>query len=198
MLLDDKTDIVTVFHNEDNHSLHLELIEQINMHEPNRVSIIAVDNRVNNRGFAAGCNLGAQYGTAPVIGFLNPDTEVYGPFVDSVHAAFMADDNLVITGCRFGKLDREINAWGCHDWVCGAAFFVRRDWWEQVGGFDTIYRWSWEETDMIRRAQEQKKNVKSIVLPLKHDSPVINSDTDSAYKNHWFEHGARVFNKRWN
>lgn len=197
MLLDGLTDIVTVYHRDENYLLHLDLIEQITEHEPNVVNVYGVDNRVYNRGFAAACNLGAAAGEAPVIGFLNPDTVVEGPFADIVHAMFQADNRLVITGSNFGKSKREIQLWGCRDWVCGAALFVRREWWEAVGGFDTIYRWSWEETDLIRRAQAQGKKVRSIELPFRHDSPSENTPEDAAYKNYWFENGARVFKKRW-
>ena len=56
--------------------------------------------------------------TAPVIGFLNPDVQVHGPFLAT--AAAILRGRVVITGCRFNKSTFELQAWGVRDWVCGA------------------------------------------------------------------------------
>jgi GT2 family glycosyltransferase len=193
-----RVDIVTVFHNDTNFRQHQELFEAIRKHEPDGgYSVTAIDNRENNRGFAVACNLGAfQAGaTAPIVGFLNPDATVHGPFIDTV--ASTLDATVVITGCRFGKPQRELKLWGVKDWVCGAALFVSRSWFTDVGGFDEQFIWS-HELDLIRRAESQGRHCRSIPLPINHHSPDIDTPEDAAYKQRHFQQAAYNYQRKWN
>lgn len=205
-------DIVTVIHNDTNRRLAADLERRLEMWEtlefeefgnpdPIKVpnySFTVVDNSVENRGFAGGCNYGALHPAlnSPIIGFLNPDVQVEGPFLDTV-AAVMADQHVVITGSSFGKPQHELAIWGVRDWVCGAAFFVRRDWFAARGGFDPQFVWGWEETDLIRQAQQEGRVVRSVALPIYHDSPADNSLEDAAYKNRHFDEGGRRYFQKW-
>lgn len=189
-------DLVTVFHNEKNKDEALStLAHLLDVEDSQRWLWVPVDNRIRNRGFAAGCNLGAAHGNAPVIGFLNPDVQVRGPFLDQVLRTL--GGNVVITGCRFGKPDLELRVWGVRDWVCGAAFFVSRQFFEEAGGFDEQFVWGWEETDLIRQAQAHNFRVRSIPLPIYHASPDDNSPKDIDYKRRYFEVGAERFRAKW-
>jgi GT2 family glycosyltransferase len=193
-----RADLVTVYHNTDNFEQHQQLRAGLLQHEPDGgYAFISVDNRTTNRGFAAGCNLGAfsRGAEAPIIGFLNPDAIVSGPFLDLVTAALK--DPVVITGCRFGKPQAELNNWGVRDWVCGAAMFVSRPWFTSVGGFDTQFVWGWEETDLIRQAEAQSLRCRSIPLPIQHASPLHNSERDVRYKQHHFTRGSQRFYNKW-
>lgn len=160
--------------------------------------MVGVDNRVNNRGFAIGCNFGAfaEGVDAPLIGFLNPDVAIKGPFMDAVAEAFR-DPSVVIAGNRFGKPQRELDLWGCRNWVCGAAMFVRRTWFTEVGGFDERFVWSHEETDLIRQAQAAGRTVRELDLPIEHDSPEDNPPEDVAYKVKWMKAGSVMFKEKW-
>lgn len=189
-------DIVTVFHNEKNFQQQVELSRRLAQHATKPYLLIGVDNREQNRGFAKACNFGARIGTAPVIGFLNPDVNIAGPFMDQVLDAFH-DPKVMVTGERYNKPPREVTSWGCHDWVCGACFFVRRSWWQRLKGFDERYIWSWEETDFIRRTQAEGGIVKSIALNIHHASPTADAPIDSKYKQEHFSAGARLFATRW-
>lgn len=193
-----RADLVTVFHNEENFEQHKQLRAALLQHEPDGgFAFITVDNRKNNRGFAVGCNLGAfcEGATAPIIGFLNPDTIINGPFLDAVAAALVPP--VVITGCRFGKPQDELTTWGVREWVCGAAMFVQRNWFTTVGGFDTQFVWGWEETDLIRQAEAQNKICRPIDLPIQHASPTHNSEQDKRYKQYHHNQGAQRFYSKW-
>jgi GT2 family glycosyltransferase len=193
-----KIDLVTVFHNDTNHAQHLDLQRSLREHEPaGGYRFIAVDNRHNNRGFARACNLGAFHpqATAPLVGFLNPDATVEGPFIADVQAALTGP--VVITGCRYGKPGPELANWGVADWVCGATLFTRRPWFTSVRGFDEQFVWSHEETDLIRRAQEQGLSCRSIELPIHHQSPEDESPEDLEYKRVQFAQAQRRFYRRW-
>lgn len=193
-----RADLITVFHNDINHAQHLQLRDAIATHEPGGgYRFIAIDNRSNNRGFAKACNLGAFHdaGKAPIIGFLNPDTIIDGPFLDRVQAAL--DDHTVITGCRFEKPDRELKIWGVNNWVCGAALFVQRAWFTSVGGFDEQFTWSHEETDLIRQAQTQGFQCQPINLPVRHQSPAVDDAQDARYKQFHFTRSAQRYFRKW-
>ena len=138
-------DIVTVYHRDSNYRLAQVLERTLAETEDVPHTFIGVDNRKTNRGFAKGCNYGVKRGDSPIIGFLNPDVVIRGPFLGRILQVF-EDPETVITGSDFGKPKREIKTWGCQTWVCGAAFFVRRDWFESRGGFDQADR-DWE-TDL--------------------------------------------------
>lgn len=193
-----RIDLVTVFHNETNHAQARDLVEAVRRHEPGGdYRFLLVDNRRHNRGFAAGCNVGAFHPVArsSVIGFLNPDVEVNGPFIDIVRNVLA--DPIVITGCRFGKPQNELNIWGVTDWVCGATFFVTRAWFTAVGGFDQRFVWSHEETDLIRQAQLAGYVAQSISLPLAHRSPEFDTPEDAEYKRRHFTQAAQLFQEKW-
>lgn len=191
-------DVVTVVHNDTNTAQAEALRQRIAEVEETSHAFILVDNSVNNRGFAKGCNWGALHPEAknPIIGFLNPDVLVDGPFMEQVIEA-LKDPQVVITGCRFNKPANELAIWGVNDWVCGATFFVRRGFFAAHGGFDESYVWAWEETDLIRTAESEGLRCRSIDLPLRHDSPIDDSPDDARYKQQFFTQGQQRFAAKW-
>lgn len=193
-----RIDIVTVYHNDHNYDLLLEQRAALAKHEPDGgYRHIGVDNRTKNRGFAAGCNLGASHATAsaPIIGFINPDAVIEGPFISTVCRTIKSP--VVITGCRYDKPAKELAIWGVNDWVCGATLFVDRKWFESIGGFDEQFVWSWEETDLIRTAESHGLECRSVDLPITHASPGDDSPADSQYKAFHFTQSQRRFARKW-
>lgn len=191
-------DIVTVIHNEKNRQLASELEQAIEEYESEDFTFYVHSNEVNNIGFGKGCNQGAfrEGASAPFIGFINPDVIVHGSFIRRVERT-LSLRNTVITGNRFEKPNHDLRIWGVNDWVCGATFFVRRDWFTSVGGFDPNYEWSFEETDLIRQAEKAGLKVRSIDLPLEHSSPEDDNFKDELYKKKHFEAGAKYFYRKW-
>ena len=188
-------DIVTVYHNKINKQQAEDLQTRLAEIEPD-CNFFPHSNEEDNLGFAKACNLKAALGSAEIIGFLNPDVEILNRFSDTV-IDIMKNPKIVITGNRFNKPSRELKIWGVNDWVCGASFFVKRSFFEQVGGFDERFIWSWEETHMIRTAESMGFSVRSHELPIKHSSPEINSLEDSEYKNRYFNLGSKIYYNHW-
>jgi GT2 family glycosyltransferase len=188
-------DIVTVYHNETNKAQANELYDRLCDIEID-FTFFAHSNREKNLGFAKGCNIGASKGNSPIIGFLNPDVTVQGPFIKKVEKT-LSQENVVITGCRFNKPDFELKLWGVKQWVCGAVFFVLRDWFELLGGFDERYVWSHEETDFIRQTELRNKIIKPIELPIEHASPDQDSFRDQSYKQKHFHQAQIEYAKKW-
>jgi hypothetical protein len=191
-------DVVTVWHRDFNRAQAEALRARLADIDPEPHHYILVDNSpAGSRSFAAGCNAGSMEGTAPLILFLNPDCVIDGPFLGTLKAEFDEDPTIVIAGHRFGRPSADWrDRWGCNDWVCGAAMMVRRSWF--APGFDEAYQWGWEETDLIRRAEQQRWRVKSIPLPVRHavdgwdDRP-----EDTAVKTAGLHTGSQLFYKRW-
>lgn len=193
-------DLITVTHNNTNERLADELEAALyRFEDEGNFSYHNHSNRRVNLGFAKACNTGAfrEGATRPYIGFLNPDLIIEGPFLRLIEEVFESDPRIVITGERFAKPTQELRIWGVKDWVCGAAFFVRRDWFTEVGGFDSEYEWAWEETDLIRQAQSNGMKVRSVKLPLKHSSPTDDSETDSEYKEFHSKRSQKRFYEKW-
>jgi len=191
-----KIDIVTVHHNSKNLLQSLELEKALHYYLPNNsFTFTNISNIEKNRGFAAGCNLGATYHSNEIIGFLNPDVEVLGDFYQEVVDTI--NKGITITGNRFGKPSRELSIWKVKDWVCGATFFVERTFFEQACGFDERYFMYFEESDLIKRAEMGGYQVKSKELPLFHQSPIDDSEEDIKFKTYQFDRSAKLYYKKW-
>jgi hypothetical protein len=145
----------------------------------NHPAIEVVEND-GNLGFGHGSNLGARHARGAYIAFLNPDTVVEPGWLDALVVALeghpraglatskilLRDDperintcgNRVhctgLTLCRGLGARRE--AFGTRTWVSavsGAAFVVRRDLFESLGGFDESFFLYMEDTDLSWRAR---------------------------------------------
>jgi GT2 family glycosyltransferase len=138
-----------------------------------------VDNQ-ENHGFAAACNQGARLARGDVLVFLNQDTEVQPGWLWGLIEAlvFQRSTGLTTSKHLLMALPDKINLCGqelhytglsfargfmedCQRhsepaWVgavSGASFAIRRDLWEQLGGFDEGLFMYYEETDLCWRAR---------------------------------------------
>lgn len=125
-----------------------------------------------NRGFAAACNMGAQYASGDVLVFLNNDTEPQRGWLPPLVAGL---DQYAVAGARLTYPDGRIQhsgvavdftrppgaeAWGLHDdgptgmrdAVTGACLAIKRDDFLALGGFDTGYWNGYEDVDLCLKA----------------------------------------------
>jgi GT2 family glycosyltransferase len=141
--------------------------------------VLVIRNEVN-QGFSQGNNVGAQQAKGEYLAFLNPDTVVEPGWLEALIAALEADpqaglatskillladpgqintcgNEMHCTGltlCRGMGMDRgtftdlvEVGA------VSGAAFAIRKDVFEALGGFDEAFFLYLEDTDLSWRAR---------------------------------------------
>jgi len=143
--------------------------------------------RPDNRGFAAGNNLGAREARGTYLLLLNPDTEVLNGAIDNLvdfaerrsdggawGGVCVLGDGRIDPGCRqmeptligrFGsligldgrrvaKLSRDEQFNGVVPVLEGAFMMLRRDLWQQLGGFDETFVMYGEEADLCRRVRD--------------------------------------------
>jgi len=150
----------------------------------------------NNLGFVGGCNFGASRARGEYILFLNNDTEAQPGWLDALVETFRSYPDCGACGAKLvypdGKLqeaggiifsdgtgwnygrgmdpqDPRFNFVREVDYCSGAALMVRRDLWEQIGGFDERYTPAYyEDTDLCfeirRRGYKVYYQPKSVII----------------------------------
>ena len=140
----------------------------------------------SNTGFAGGCNLAAHKPGAPILAFINSDVVVDKGCIAALADA-LQDPNvgLVCASVRLADNPEVVNAVGnpvhflYFSWaggfgdpatshtepgpvasVTGAAFAVRRNFWEELGGFDERYFVYQEDVDLSMRTWLAGKQVR--------------------------------------
>lgn len=133
---------------------------------------------LTNGGFASGCNLGARHARGEYLVFLNPDTTVVPGWLDALLSPLSDPQVALVTPCilqmddptRINTAGNAVHLTGlayCRGVgmppeafpipedvaaVSGAAFAVRRDVWEALGGMDESFFLYVEDTDLSWRA----------------------------------------------
>ncbi len=139
-----------------------------------------------NLGFGGGNNLGAHQARGQYLAFLNPDTRVEVGWLEALRRALEADPRAgMATACiLLGEHPDRVNACGnevhlsgltlcrgmgqpfkAYDTPCevgavsGAAFLMRRELFERLGGFDASFFLYMEDTDLSLRARLAGKRI---------------------------------------
>jgi GT2 family glycosyltransferase len=151
------------------------------------VSGVRVVRHESAQGFVAACNAGATAAKGKLIVFLNNDTEVTAGWLDELAAAFDRFPDVGLAGAKLIYPDGRLQeaggiVWGTGDpwnagrggepddpawnypreadYLSGAAIMVRRDVWDEVGGFGAEWAPAYfEDTDLAFKVRAAGKRV---------------------------------------
>lgn len=147
---------------------------------PNGIKLI---NTGKNLGFGAGCNAGARAAQGEISCFLNPDTEIVSENIPELIQEFNENEDVGIIGSRLITEKGETQWWCAGKeftlrrliknnlgiieskkiwesripvecaWVSGAALFIKKNIFDQLGGFDEKFFMYFEDIDLCKRAR---------------------------------------------
>ncbi|MGH4025536.1 MAG: glycosyltransferase [Pseudonocardiaceae bacterium] len=167
-----------------------------------------------NLGFVGACNLGAAHVRGSYLLFLNNDTEVQPGWLDALVGTIEADETIGLVGAQLiypdGRLQEsggiiwaDGTGWNYGrgqdaaaaqyqvrrdvDYCSGAAILVRRQLFEQVGGFDERYAPAYyEDTDLAFaiRAAGHRTVVEPRAVVVHHEGVSHGTDPASGVKRH--------------
>jgi hypothetical protein len=150
---------------------------------------IKIINTDKNLGFGVGSNAGAKIAEGNILFFLNPDTLLNSSIIENLLALFDQDDALGVVGAQLRDEKGEVEKWSVGeeiglvnlirnnlsgqireglwqrkeitqvDWVSAAAFFVKKNIFEELGGFDKDFFMYFEDMDFCTRVRQGGKKV---------------------------------------
>jgi GT2 family glycosyltransferase len=140
-----------------------------------------------NIGFGAAINLGAKMVRGSYLFFLNPDCEIISGNISQAIDLFEADKNIGILGCRLIGEEGHVQKWSAGtevtifnliknnlgfpssqkiwknkdrieaSWVAGTAMLIRKELFDEIGGFDERFFMYFEDVDLCKRAEKAGK-----------------------------------------
>jgi O-antigen biosynthesis protein len=179
-----------------------------------------------NLGFLGACNLGASHALGTYLLFLNNDTEVRPGALDALIGVADSDDRIGLVGAALvypdGRLQEsggiiwaDGSGWNYGrnrdagaaefqvrrdvDYCSGAAILVRRDLFEQVGGFDQRYAPAYyEDTDLAFaiRATGHRTIVEPAAVVMHHEGVSHGTDIGTGVKRYQ-EINRALFVEKW-
>lgn len=141
-------------------------------------------NMGKNIGFGAACNLGARSAQGEILWFLNPDTEIISSDIRNLLNEFGKNDKPAVIGPKLIGGGEKVQEWIAGKkvtimstilnnfgykrdkkiwesvvpvecaWVTGAAMFICKNIFDQLGGFDEKFFMYFEDIDLCRRVRQ--------------------------------------------
>lgn len=175
--------------------------------------LVIVDNP-QNEGFLATCNRAAAVSRGALLWLLNSDTELTPDAADSLVQTFLDFPDVGAAGSKLvygdgtlqeagGIVWRDASAWNygrggdarhseydyarVADYVSAASLMVRRDVWDELGGFDTAYTPAYyEDTDLCMRIATSNRRVmyQSGSVVVHHEGKSYGTDVSQEGKHH--------------
>lgn len=150
---------------------------------------VKVISNQKNGGFGKGNNAGAHLAQGKYLFFLNPDTEIISGSLIKIFEKFETDNNLGAIGSCLITEKGELQKWSAGQevtfwdlvknnlgflssrriwtsekeigagWIAGTAFFIPREYFLNLGGFDERIFMYFEDVDLCKRIRETEKKI---------------------------------------
>ena len=179
-----------------------------------------------NLGFLRNCNNAAKYAKGKYIVFLNNDTQVQENWLDSLLGLIENDETIGMVGSKlvypdgslqeaggiiwsdgsgwnYGRnrspLDSEYNYVKDVDYISGASIMIRKDLWNEIGGFDERYAPAYyEDSDLAFNVRKHGYRVvyqpESVVV---HFEGISNGKDENSGQKHYQLLNREKFVKKW-
>ncbi len=156
---------VIVVNNDQQESGHVEQLQE--------TFSLKVQNAFQNPGFGASANIGAEFASGEILFFVNPDTRWQENFFLAVLQKFQEAPEIGAIGIQLvspqgipeketgGKTLTFLGLCGFSghsqrkEWLSGGALFIRRDIFQELGGFDEQFFMYFEDMDFCLRLQRR-------------------------------------------
>lgn len=158
----------------DNHSSDhtVSVLEEQKQLNQNQFGSFVIHKSDCNMGFGAGNNVGASFGNSPFVFCLNIDTELFDDTLQKLSEAIEQEENERIALWELRQFPYEHPNFydpltGETSWASGAAFVIRREVFESIGGFDESFFMYAEDVDLswrVRTAGYQLRYVPKAVI----------------------------------
>lgn len=201
--------------------------KEADLSEAENMPAVKVVHSSENRGFGAASNMGVRNSRGEFLFFLNPDTEVISKNVHELIEDLEQDAGLGMVGAGLVLPDGKRQEWSAGTevslmriiannlgfikdrsiwesegkvlahWVAGTALIIRRDLFEEVGGFDEGFFMYFEDVDLAKRVRNAGKKV--AVYPhfkvLHHGGVSYRNESGKNQKKHYYASQDRYFQK---
>jgi GT2 family glycosyltransferase len=185
-----------------------------------RLTLVALE---ENQGFAGACNAGAEAaGDVDHVLFLNNDTVPLPGWLDTLVDELEGHDRAAAVGAKLlypdGSIQHAGVAIGRDGWphhlyaglpgdhpavnrakrvvaATAACLLVRRDAWQQLGGFDTAFRNGYEDIDFCLRLAEEGREVRYCPESVLYHLESVTRWSDGTDRHG--EHNSRLYTERW-
>lgn len=139
-------------------------------------------------GFARSCNDGAKinYGKGEFILFLNDDVEIGKDFFNDIIKPF-SDEKVGIVGVECSEMP-----WG----VNGSVMCIRRELFENIGGFDENYFFMWEDNDICQNIKIRGYKIEISKAKAKHNGGASIKDKSEFWRKNYFT-GRNYYENKW-
>lgn len=126
-----------------------------------------IEKNKENLGFGRGNNLGVRLGQSPYVLFLNIDTEVFPDTLSKLSSQICQDEltEFALWELRQMPYEHPKNydiLTGETSWASGAAFAMRREVFERIGGFDKNIFMYGEDVDLSWRVRAEGKKLRYV------------------------------------
>lgn len=171
----DLKNVTLIFYDNNSSDDTVEKLNQVSTKNKSKFNDIIIVRGDNNKGFGYGNNIGASYGKSPYVFFLNIDTEINKDTLEQLSKSILdSEENIGIWELAqkpyehpkyYDPITLETT------WASGACMVIRRNVFEEIGGFDKNIFMYCEDVELSWNTRKHGYKIKYLYnVPITHYS----------------------------